>query len=517
MRQIFVLINQTLILSFFILARFTGEQITTANAFHLALITLLTLAAAYVSYKNMKGNKVLKVFCGLIILSVWHFLLLLLEGNNIAQNVSIILEIVMFYQVVRFTLLFLFQDSAYLYQERVILLLSITCALTVAAKFINDRLFALLFLLQAVVAFICVIWLMFAHRKRVAFVLRSHKKQIALTITAVLLPFTLYCLTFHNRPDYLENIGNYLIVTLPCAVILAIFFWERTSGTEYFRLSRHNKTFLTIGSAIVLAVTGYISDFAVITYALIIHGVLLIGQLYYLLVYVQLEKRTETENLDGSRHFYAHSLSQIKREEALKMDVSNFLHDEVLQDLLSIKNMMRKTERPEVKELIISTLEKLNTVIRNQMQEYHPALLKNLTLKENIKSLLDSVKTSFPNLDMQAMLDCDDRVFLVEPYNLIIYRIIKELATNAFKHSNGTRLHVILLQKNDSIELIVSDNGAGLKESELGEQHKGLASMYEQVSLLNGVIDIATNFPHGTRIAISMPMKGEGSYESFIG
>lgn len=322
---------------------------------------------------------------------------------------------------------------------------------------------------------------------------------------------------FLDRPDYLENIGNYLIVTLPCAVILAIFFWGQTSGAEYFRLSRRNKAFLAIGSALVLAVAGYVSDFAVITYAIVIHSVLLIGQLYYLLVYVQFENSSKTEKPDGSRHFYAHSLSQIKREEALKMDVSNFLHDEVLQDLLSIKNMMGKTERPEVKELIISTLEKLNTVIRNQMQEYHPALLKSLTLKENIQSLLDTIKTIFPHSDMQALLDCDDRTFLVEPYNLVIYRIIKELATNAFKHSNGTRLRVILLQKNDLIELIVSDNGAGPKENEPGGQHKGLASMYEQVSLLNGVMDITANAPHGTRITISMPMKGEGSYESFIG
>lgn len=45
---------------------------------------------------------------------------------------------------------------------------------------------------------------------------------------------------------------------------------------------------------------------------------------------------------------YGEALRQLKQEELLKAEFANFLHDDVLQDLLSVKNMMTKVHRPDV-------------------------------------------------------------------------------------------------------------------------------------------------------------------------
>ncbi len=58
--------------------------------------------------------------------------------------------------------------------------------------------------------------------------------------------------------------------------------------------------------------------------------------------------------------------------------------------------MMSKSYRPEVQDIIYETLNNLNTCIRKQMQDYHPVILKNLTVKENYQNLIESVSSSFP-------------------------------------------------------------------------------------------------------------------------
>ena len=95
--------------------------------------------------------------------------------------------------------------------------------------------------------------------------------------------------------------------------------------------------------------------------------------------------------------------------------------------------------------------------------------------------------------------------------------MIRELVTNGLKHSNATKIWVLLMQEHGTISLKVSDNGTGFETlSYRQSEHRGLASIQEQVSLLDGVMTIQSSPETGTQIMITMPMRGEDSYESFI-
>ncbi len=95
--------------------------------------------------------------------------------------------------------------------------------------------------------------------------------------------------------------------------------------------------------------------------------------------------------------------------------------------------------------------------------------------------------------------------------------MIKELVTNAGKHSCADNIQVTLLQKNGQIFLEVSDNGHGFEAYSCNHsEHRGLNSIQEQVRLLGGRFTICSTPETGTRITVSMPMKGENSYENFI-
>jgi two-component system secretion system sensor histidine kinase SalK len=517
-RQVAIFINQAMVILYLIFMKLTGHSISADNILHIAIISLLFFDAAYISYKNIKNNETLTNFLFLLLLSAWQFILLLFESSALSKEISIILITLTFYQTTRFLLSFLFQESAYQYQKMIILFLKGTCIAAISGKLISDRLFAILFMVQNIVALCCLMSVIKVHWQRVKFVMLSQKKQLKISMIFVVVPFSCYILMFHNQPNYLENLLSYLMIMLSFVSIHSIVFKYRPAQEEYFTLNKGNQLILIISGIVVFGIIGSLLNLPIMTSAVLIHSGSLIVQLYYLLAYCQIvkERAIYGEKID-QKHFYSYSLAQIKREENLKKYFSNFLHDEILQDLLSIKNMMGKTDRPQVKELVVSTLEQLNSSIRSQMQEYHPTMLKSLTLKENIQNLLDTVSHTFPWVHCKLRLDCNDKIFLVEPYNLIIYRIIKELATNALKHSGAGEVDIILLQKNGIIGLTVADNGKGLDKTDYHcASHKGLASINEQVSLLDGKMEITSTGANGTRISITMPMKGEDSYESFI-
>lgn len=165
------------------------------------------------------------------------------------------------------------------------------------------------------------------------------------------------------------------------------------------------------------------------------------------------------------------------------------------------------------------TLDNMNTYIREQMQDYHPTLLPKLTIKENYQNLLDGISQSFPNRNVCVSFDCSDSLFLVEPYNIFVYRLLKELVTNVYKHSTGEKAWITLTQDNGIIILSVSDNGtvdADVLSSADRLKHRGLAMITERVNDMDGSVTISNNHPHGICVQTILPMKGDVSYQHFV-
>ena len=159
-------------------------------------------------------------------------------------------------------------------------------------------------------------------------------------------------------------------------------------------------------------------------------------------------------------------------------------------------------------------LDNLNRSIRAEMQEYHAVILSDISFKENIENLLRMLAEKYKDNMLSISLDCKDDFFLVQPYDTIIYRIIKELVTNIYKHSEATNAKLVLSQKKDMINIIIKDNGIGMKD--IDELHKGMRSIQEKIMMLDGEMIINSKEGAGVEIEIKMPMKGEESYQYFI-
>ena len=519
-KQVCILFNQILVI-LYLCYQYTINSIAgTEKLIPLIIVSLIIIDGAYISYKNIKGNITLSRFTNLLLLVAWQFLFFLDEHSTF-NTLSTLLSVVVLYKSIQFVLIFFFQDTTYTYKKITDWTLTIVYLLTFISFLINERLFAILFLLRWVLSFSCIIFLFLKHRKRIAFVLISEKSRFLKTGLIIFITFFEYFFTFADKPEYLSNFGWYVIIVLPLFSIHSIAVKNKGAvGTYPFRDTNIIVMFLFALVSIIFL--GWLFQFNILSYFIIIHMILLMVLLRFTLMYKDLQS-TFFENKNSTivrENFYAHNLMQVKKEEELKRDVSNYLHDEILQDVLSIKNMINKSDKEEVRKIIFETLDNLNHSIREQMQEFHPTLLKTLTLKENYGYLLGILEQKYGNGEIKILFNCKKDLFLVDPYQLVVYRMLKELVTNAIKHSKCSQITVALKQESENIELKVSDNGIGLEENEYrkygSNQHKGLNSIYEQLFLLNGKMTISNNDPTGLCVRVQIPMKGDDSYQYFI-
>lgn len=515
-RQMFHGFSQLAVIIYLGCMTFCGYVIQINNLIHLGAILLLFADAAYISCKNMQNNSTLCHFAFLQLLTGWQFLLSLFERHPVSNLIANVLIPICFYQVIYFMLDFLFQSSAYRYQKGSRFLCKLTCVTAVICYFISKRVFAFAYFGQFVLSWTALFFIIAIHHKRVGFVLKSQKRELFLSGCFVLLPFICYVSVFRNKSGYLSNLGSYLIVMLSFVSIHMIVFKSHPDHGKLYVLPKKDTAILVIMGMLLTGFVVYSVRIPFVPVIIFAHMLILLIIAYNLLLYRQIAKRSkDCGNPTDRQHFYAFSLTQIKREERLKKDFSNYLHDDILQDILSVRNLVQKAGQPEIRQLLLETLDELNTSIRRQMQTYHPSLLKSLTLKENLENLLDTLTERHP---AEIQLDCEDTVFLVEPYDVLIYRMIKELVTNALKHAHPGKVKVVLIQEQGRITLKVTDDGSGFETSAyVCRGHQGLASIEEQVSLLNGTITILSDKGAGTQITIAMPMKGDESYENFIG
>ncbi len=492
-----------------------NTQMTIDRIVPLLIASLMLIDVTYISSCNVRENKVISLFCGLLVLDCWY-MLLLSDTSPVAKLVFAALSPVIWYASVKFILLFLFQGCGYKFRKVTNVILFAACIMVLIGIGLSDRIYAMLYEIQFLVSWGCFLFVIICHWKRVVFMIKSEKKCIFFSAAATTTIFLIYYFATIEIPYHISNFGVYITVLLFGMSVHGIVVREHNSCPLSAVFSRRQtlfiiSTMIIIPGVMILTAHRPLNElFAAVNllFAFIYLCNIVLGECF---------KEGKSSLIKEGKYYTA--LQQFQKEESLKADFANFLHDDVLQDTLSVKNMITKVYRPDIQDTIAKTLDNLNKRIRERMQDDHPVILKNLTIKENYKSLTDAVSQSFPTRNIQVSFECSDTLFLVEPYDILVYRLLKELLTNIYKHSDGSRAWITLTLEDETIDLCVADNGTADADCLLladRTNHKGISSIIEQIRGINGVMDIAGRAPQGICIRIRIPMKGDVSYQYFI-
>jgi signal transduction histidine kinase len=93
-----------------------------------------------------------------------------------------------------------------------------------------------------------------------------------------------------------------------------------------------------------------------------------------------------------------------------------------------------------------------------------------------------------------------------------VFRIIQEALTNILRHSQATRVNIIIEKEDGELIVKIKDNGRGITEEQKARPSSlGLIGMQERARLLKGRIEII-GFPgKGTTLTLRVPISNQNS------
>jgi len=98
---------------------------------------------------------------------------------------------------------------------------------------------------------------------------------------------------------------------------------------------------------------------------------------------------------------------------------------------------------------------------------------------------------------------------LAAQVELALYRMAQEALSNMSRHSQATQAELAIHFENDTIELMVSDNGIGFEAPNAPADfapsgHFGLLGMYERADLIGAQLTIRSTPGKGTHLTIQL-------------
>lgn len=196
--------------------------------------------------------------------------------------------------------------------------------------------------------------------------------------------------------------------------------------------------------------------------------------------------------------------------EDTEQQFSEFLHNEILQNVMAIKNFNKYSSNQAFGEQINLVTEELVQRIRERMDYYQPMVETDEQLDIQYQRLINRIVKRY-HAENEVVTQFPAHFRLLSPYDKIAYRLVEELATNAVKYASGGKISLKIDVHDDAI-FIISENDCLQKEKSLGY---GLKNMSNKISVLGGQMQIFENNKR-FRVEITLPIDKELCYENFV-
>jgi len=207
----------------------------------------------------------------------------------------------------------------------------------------------------------------------------------------------------------------------------------------------------------------------------------------------------------------------LSEREQERKHVARELHDEVIQDLLSINYELEgmETEQDVTPELagdlsvVRQGIRELVVSLRRICGDLRPPTIDSLGLGAALKSYTRdwSMRTSI-HVDMQ--LD-ENLGRLPETTELSVFRIVQEGLNNVWRHAKASKVHIVLEHTTPRMLMMtIQDDGQGLEKdfdiNALAENgHYGLIGISERVALLGGRFRLQDMPTGGAQLLVEIP------------
>lgn len=247
----------------------------------------------------------------------------------------------------------------------------------------------------------------------------------------------------------------------------------------------------------------------------------LTGKISIVLNYLNSDMKQVGELIEDANRKQSFGLRILEAQEEERRRLSREIHDgpaQLLANTLLRTEIIEKKMNSNNLESALDEFRRLRQLVREALKEVRgiiydlrPMALDDLGLVPALMKYLNTVKESF-GIPISFQTLGTERRFSMK-LETAVFRLVQESVQNACKHSEASQIEVKLEFQQESISILVRDNGIGFNVEKKREDSFGLIGMSERVDLLGGRLTI-NSFPNeGTSVFINIPVKQEQEEE----
>ena len=256
---------------------------------------------------------------------------------------------------------------------------------------------------------------------------------------------------------------------------------------------------------------------------ILVLGISLIGVLVlviWLFYYYRLKAKSAEKKLQAAEHesekqqlllnskqeaFKAYSEGQ----EVERKRMAEELHDDIGATLSGIQHQLQSYSTTGEHSDLSTPLGHLNKItgrVRNLSHQLMPPLVSSSSLNTIIEDYLEDFGYMKEEKVTYHYFNNESSPALTDMQKLHIFRITQECLQNISKHADAKNIQVQVSHWEDSINLIIEDDGKGMDLENDANEGIGLRNIRSRVNLIGGIVDIDSNPGHGTIVNISVPL-----------
>ena len=227
---------------------------------------------------------------------------------------------------------------------------------------------------------------------------------------------------------------------------------------------------------------------------------------------ILLQKNNTINNLTDANTGFQHYIRIVeeKSSEDERNRIIREIHDSIGYTLTTITMLSEcslESSGQNTSPELVETLSNINKYAKNGLTDIRIALrllkVKKSQSETDLQQLIKIIKAFHKATDIKINIDYSSMPnnFRKETSHLI-FRLIQESMINSLRHGLATEISIGFLKDSGNFIIIISDNGKGFEELQLGI---GLKGIQERLLKLNGDFNIYNSL-NGVTLRISLPL-----------
>jgi PAS domain S-box-containing protein len=227
-------------------------------------------------------------------------------------------------------------------------------------------------------------------------------------------------------------------------------------------------------------------------------------------------KRKEKALKESERILRDLSSKLLTAQEDERRRIAGELHDSIGQTLVAIRLSLDKKLQQMGTEVAPPgvSIEQVRALVHNAIEEVQniqtdlqPSILVNLGILASINRFCRDFQTVHSAIRIEKHINIEEEE-VPELLKTVTYRVLQEAMSNAAKHSRADLVELSFGKAEDSIELVIKDNGQGFEVDEAftagkGTTGFGIPSMRRRTELSGGVFWIESVRSRGTTVRVT--------------